>query len=58
MNTDILGRKPVPLDDIGSCVTQLMDLAIKNGANSISMPDEYVSVFHFVCYPQEYYIPK
>ncbi len=51
-------KKPVPLEDISSCVNELIELAIKNGANSICMPDEYVSVAHFVCYPEEYYIER
>ena len=42
--------------DIALILNQVMAIAIENGANSISMPDEYVSVAHFVCFPEQYYI--
>lgn len=51
-------KKPVPLEDISKCVHWLIELAVKNGANSISMPDEFVSVAHFVCFPDQYYIER
>ena len=34
----------VPLDSIGKLLTQAMDVAVANGANSVSMPDELVEV--------------
>jgi hypothetical protein len=45
---------PVPLEAIGNVVAEAMKAASDNGANSISMPDEYVAVAHFVAYPGEY----
>ena len=47
-------RKPIPLNEIGGILNEVMDNAVRNGANSISMPDEYVAVAHFLCYPEEY----
>ena len=34
----------VPIDSIGKLLTQAMDVAVANGANSASMPDELVEV--------------
>jgi hypothetical protein len=34
----------VPIDSIGKLLTQAMDIAVANGANSASMPDELVEV--------------
>lgn len=51
-------KKPIPLEEIGQILNEVMDLAVKNGANSISMPDEYVAVAHFLCYPEEYCLPE
>lgn len=34
----------VPIDSIGKLLTQAMDVAVANGANSVSMPDELVEV--------------
>ena len=34
----------VPTDSIGKLLTQAMDVAVANGANSVSMPDELVEV--------------
>lgn len=39
----------VPREAIEKILTQLMDLAVSNGANSISMPDEYVEVAAWLC---------
>lgn len=39
----------VPREAINKMLTQLMDLAVSNGANSISMPDEYVEVAAWLC---------
>ena len=49
--------KPVPIAVIGSILNEVMDIATSNGADSRSMPDEYVEVAHFVCYPEEYVMP-
>lgn len=49
--------KPVPLEAIGGILAQVMELACANGANSISMPDDYVAVAHFLCHPNEYSLP-
>lgn len=35
---------PVPVEAIGRILSEVMDAAVKNGANSVSMPDEYVAV--------------
>jgi hypothetical protein len=34
----------VPTEAIGKLLAQMMDVAVANGANSVSMPDEYVEV--------------
>lgn len=44
----------VPIKEINDLVGEAIENASKNGANSVSMPDEYVAVAHFVCYPEEY----
>ncbi len=49
--------KPTPMKEIGMMLGWLMDMAVENGANSVSMPDEYVAVAHFLCYPEEYELP-
>lgn len=36
-------------NSIGTILTQVMDLAAANGANSVSMPDEYVEVAAWLC---------
>lgn len=46
--------EPVPMAAISKILDEVMRMASENGANSISMPDEYVAVAHFVCYPNEY----
>lgn len=44
------GLKPrVPLDAINKMLADCMDVAVANGANSISMPDHYVEVAAWVC---------
>lgn len=50
--------KKIPMGEIGSILIEGMDWAVKNGANSISMPDEYVKVAHFLAYPEEYGIAE
>ena len=35
---------PAPLDAIGRVLAEVMDAAVRNGANSVSMPDHYVEV--------------
>jgi len=49
--------RKIPLDAIGGILAEVMDQAVANGANSVSMPDEYVAVAHFVSYPHEYAPP-
>lgn len=39
----------VPREAIQKMLTQLMDIAVSNGANSVSMPDEYVEVAAWLC---------
>ena len=39
----------MPREAIDKILTQLMDIAVSNGANSISMPDEYVEVAAWLC---------
>lgn len=39
----------VPREAIEEMLTQLMDIAVSNGANSVSMPDEYVEVAAWLC---------
>lgn len=46
------GAQPVPSvprEAIEKMLTQLMDIAVSNGANSVSMPDEYVEVAAWLC---------
>lgn len=49
--------KAVPMADISKILAEVMQTASDNGANSVSMPDEYVAVAHFLAYPQEYQLP-
>lgn len=46
--------KSVPMKEIGEILAEVMQIASNNGANSVTMPDAYVAVAHFTCYPQEY----
>ena len=39
----------IPVDAIGKMLTQLMDIAVANGADGRSMPDEYVEVAAWLC---------
>jgi len=50
--------KPVPMEAISTLLNDAMRQAVSNGANSVSMPDEYVAVAHFLCYPEEYELEK
>lgn len=43
-----------PIEAISNLLNEAMNRAVANGADSRSMPDEYVAIAHFVCYPQEY----
>lgn len=36
--------RPAPIEAIGKMLTAAMDIAVRNGANSVSMPDEYVEI--------------
>lgn len=47
-------KKPTPFKEIGDLLSWAMETAVKNGANSISMPDGYVAIADFICHPQEY----
>lgn len=44
----------IPYEEIGLILNEVMDQAVKNGANSISMPNEYVAVAHFISSPEQY----
>lgn len=44
----------VPMEAIGKILAEAMARASANGANSVSMPDEYVAIAHFVAYPEKY----
>ena len=46
-------RDAAPLAAIGRILCECMDQAIANGANSISMPDEYVQVAVWLAAMQE-----
>lgn len=48
-------RQPIPVDAISQILNEVMGNAVDNGADSRSMPDHYVAVAHFVCYPGEYH---
>lgn len=41
--------RPAPLKAIWNILTEVMDIAVSNGANSRSMPDEYVEVAAWLC---------
>lgn len=40
---------PAPKDSIGQLLDHCMAEAVRNGANSISMPDEYVEIAAWLC---------
>jgi len=42
-------KSRVPLDAINKMLSDCMDVAVQNGANSVSMPDHYVEVAAWVC---------
>lgn len=48
----------IPMEAIGKILTEVMDNAVANGADSRSMPDEYVAVAHFLSFPEQYGLPK
>lgn len=50
-------KTPIPMESISTILNEVMAQASANGANSISMPDEYVAVAHFLSYPGEYELP-
>lgn len=50
-------KTPIPMQAIKKILTEVMEVAGANGADSRSMPDEYVAVAHFACYPEEYAHP-
>ena len=41
-------ERRIPVEAIGKLLTQAMDIAVSNGANSISMPDECVEVASWI----------
>ena len=43
------GAQNVPKEAIAKILTEVMNIAVANGANSISMPDEYVEVAAWLC---------
>lgn len=47
-------KMKIPFEEIGNILTEVMDIAVKNGADSRSMPDEYVAVAHFLSFPEQY----
>jgi hypothetical protein len=49
-----MNKTIVPMKEIAFILNEVMQQAVENGANSRSMPDEYVAVAHFLCYPKEY----
>ena len=42
-------RQDAPLAAIDKILIEVMDIAVTNGANSLSMPDEYVEVAAWLC---------
>ena len=42
-------EKQTPREAIGKILTEVMDIAVSNGADSRSMPDEYVEVAAWLC---------
>jgi len=42
------------MKEIDMLLTNAMDQAVANGADSRSMPNEYVAIAHFLCYPEQY----
>lgn len=47
-------KRKIPIKEIAALLSAAMDQACANGADSRSMPDEYVAIAHFTCYPEEY----
>lgn len=45
----LVAIEAIPKDAIGKILTEVMNNAVSNGANSISMPDEYVEVAAWLC---------
>ena len=43
------GAQNVPKEAIAKILTEVMDIAVSNGADSRSMPDEYVEVAAWLC---------
>jgi hypothetical protein len=48
------GSLPIPFESISNMLNECMEIAVANGANSVSMPDEYVAVAHFISFPEKY----
>lgn len=49
-------NKSIPIKAIENILCEVMEQARNNGANSVSMPDDYVAIAHFIAYPEEYAI--
>ena len=45
----MLCMERTPYEIIGKILTEVMDIAVSNGADSRSMPDEYVEVAAWLC---------
>lgn len=43
------GERGIPVGAIDTLLAQAMEIAVKNGANSVSMPDEYVEIAAWLC---------
>jgi len=51
---DALTTGAVPIAEISALLNEAMARATENGADSRSMPDEYVAIALFTCYPERY----
>lgn len=49
LHTAMLCMERTPYEIIGKILTEVMDIAVSNGADSRSMPDEYVEVAAWLC---------
>lgn len=43
------GEGGIPVGAISTLLSQAMEVAVENGANSVSMPDEYVEIAAWLC---------
>ena len=49
LHAAMLCMERTPYEIIGKILTEVMDIAVSNGADSRSMPDEYVEVAAWLC---------